>query len=61
MNEKEVTSTICGTLNYMSPEIINNSKYSFPTDIYSLGLVLYFMLENKQAFSCKTRGELRYC
>ena len=30
-----------GTESYMSPEMLNFQDYSFPTDIWSLGCVLY--------------------
>ena len=30
-----------GTISYMSPEMLNLDDYSFPTDIWSLGCVLY--------------------
>ena len=30
-----------GTVSYMSPEMLNLDDYSFPTDIWSLGCVLY--------------------
>lgn len=37
-----------GTYSYMAPEIYNGSKYGFETDIYSLGLVLYKLLNNNR-------------
>ncbi|GFR43202.1 hypothetical protein Agub_g4240 [Astrephomene gubernaculifera] len=33
-------NTFLGTVTYMSPERINNQSYSFPADIWSLGLAL---------------------
>ncbi len=33
-----------GTFNYMAPEVINSSKYDERADIYSLGIVLYKLL-----------------
>jgi serine/threonine protein kinase len=35
-----VASTFTGTLSYMSPERINGLAYSYPSDIWSLGLVV---------------------
>lgn len=35
------TSTICGTFEYMAPEIKQKKTYSLPADMYSFGLLLY--------------------
>jgi len=32
--------TFVGTMNYMSPERMSGEKYSFPSDIWSLGIIL---------------------
>ena len=46
----------CGTLIYMAPEQINNSSYSKIVDIWSVGIVLYMLLNNgKNPFY--TQGE----
>ncbi len=37
-----------GTLNYMAPEIYKGDSYGPNVDIYSLGLVLYTLLNNKR-------------
>ncbi len=37
-----------GTLNYMAPEIYRGDSYGPNVDIYSLGLVLYTLLNNKR-------------
>lgn len=38
--------TICGTIDYMAPEIMySDSGYSFKVDVWSLGVILYEMLE----------------
>lgn len=38
-----------GTYNYMAPEIYRGSEYGFSVDIYSLGIVLYRLLNNNRA------------
>lgn len=47
-NISELTraNTCVGTLNYIAPEVIKNEKYDIRVDIYSLGLVLYKMMNN---------------
>ncbi len=40
-----------GTINYIAPEmLVNESKYSFPIDVWALGICLYNMLVGKQPF-----------
>ena len=38
---KEKAKTVVGTPYYLSPEIIENKPYSFKSDIWSLGVLLY--------------------
>lgn len=35
------TESVCGTLEYMSPEILNQSQHNKTTDWWSLGIILY--------------------
>ena len=37
-----------GTFNYMAPEVINSSEYDARVDIYSLGIVLYRLLNGNR-------------
>lgn len=39
-----------GTPYYLSPEIVENKPYSLPSDIWSLGVVLYEMMALKKPF-----------
>jgi len=52
-----IQNTILGTPGYMSPEQINGDKLDGRTDIFSLGVTLYEMLTNKQAFAGETFSE----
>ncbi|KAL0245038.1 hypothetical protein GEMRC1_009118 [Eukaryota sp. GEM-RC1] len=40
------SSTFVGTLNYMSPEVLQGQSYSNHADVYSLGVVLYKLIHN---------------
>ncbi|XP_075667411.1 mitogen-activated protein kinase kinase 3-like [Castanea sativa] len=40
-NSMAMCATFVGTITYMSPETIRNESYSYPTDIWSLGLALF--------------------
>ncbi|CAK93020.1 unnamed protein product (macronuclear) [Paramecium tetraurelia] len=44
------TSTWAGTELNMAPEILNEQKYSFQADMYSLGVCLYYMLVGKYPY-----------
>ena len=46
--EKTMGGTKIGTYKYMAPEVYNNQPYGTTADIYSLGLVLYWMLNEKR-------------
>lgn len=41
-------STVRGTYDYMAPEVYRGEKYGFSADLYSLGLVLYQLLNDNR-------------
>eukprot|EP00198_Chlamydomonas_reinhardtii_P002885 XP_001692221.1 predicted protein [Chlamydomonas reinhardtii] len=42
---------LVGTPHFMSPELLSNAKYSFETDIWSLGVVMYELTTLKPPFN----------
>ena len=46
--EKTMGGTKIGTYKYMAPEVYNNQPYGSAADIYSLGLVLYWLLNERR-------------
>ncbi|MBQ3009709.1 MAG: protein kinase [Oscillospiraceae bacterium] len=46
--ERTTMGTKTGTYNYMAPEIYNNREYNHTADIYSLGMVLYWLLNERR-------------
>ena len=46
--EKTMGGTKIGTYRFMAPEVYNNQPYGMGADIYSLGLVLYWMLNERR-------------
>ncbi len=50
------SNTICGTLEYMAPEIIKGKNYDKSADWYSFGIVLYQMICGDVPFKLKSRN-----
>lgn len=46
--EKTSRGTVAGTYRYMAPEIFHSEAYGFRADQYSLGLVLYWLLNERR-------------
>jgi NIMA (never in mitosis gene a)-related kinase len=49
---------VIGTPYYLSPEVIENRPYSLPTDIWSLGVLLYELCAMKKPFIATSFGTL---
>ncbi|EGR34335.1 protein kinase domain protein [Ichthyophthirius multifiliis] len=50
----EKAKTVIGTPYYLSPEIIENRPYSYKSDIWSLGVVLYELCALKPPFTAES-------
>ncbi|KAI8968970.1 kinase-like domain-containing protein [Mycotypha africana] len=55
---KPLTS-IAGSLAYISPEILKKQGYSFSTDWWSLGIVIYELLFGQRPFQAKSNEDLQ--
>lgn len=53
--EGERKKTICGTPNYIAPEVLFGKKegHSFEVDVWSVGIILYAMIMGKPPFQSK--------
>ena len=50
-NEGKVNlNTYCGTLNFMAPEVIEGKEYDLSCDLWSLGVIAFFILSGKPPF-----------
>lgn len=58
-NQKSIKShSVCGSDFYLAPEIIKNKEYGIKIDIWSLGVLLYFIIVGKVPFMGKSAIEL---
>jgi serine/threonine protein kinase len=56
--EENLTSSYLGTLVYMAPEILRNTKYDYKVDIWSLGILAYKIFIGSQPFDSQDEQEL---
>lgn len=57
-NTKSKAKTVVGTPYYLSPEIIESSPYSFKSDVWSLGVLLYEMAALQPPFNATSLHQL---
>lgn len=56
--EGEKRKTICGTPNYIAPEVLDSKTgHSFEADIWSVGILLYALLVGKPPFKAESSKE----
>jgi serine/threonine protein kinase len=46
----ELRNYILGTMTYLSPELIENQEYCCESDIWSLGVIIFSLLANRNPF-----------
>jgi len=46
--------TLCGTPNYIAPEVLTKKGHSFEVDIWSIGCIMYTLLVGKPPFETQT-------
>ena len=51
-------STVCGTVEFMAPEILEERRYDKTVDFWSLGIMLYDMIVGKPPFTGSNRKRI---
>ena len=59
INLKDNSSETSGTPGYMSPEVINSTNHSFPSDFFALGVIGYEFMRGERPYVGKSRKEIK--
>lgn len=57
---QDMSSTICGSPLYMSPQLLNMTEYSPKADIWSLGVIMYEMVTGNKPIEANNQFELMH-
>lgn len=58
-NEDRHIHSVVGTPSYVAPEVIRNVPYGPPADVWSCGIMLYFMLSGERPYNGSNREEIK--
>lgn len=58
-SEHEFKTSICGTYEYMSPEIVYEQTHTAKTDVWCLGIFLYEMLHGRPPFKAEDFASIK--
>ena len=59
MDSKKPRFSICGTFEYMPPEVANENSHTLAADMWSLGILLYEMLHGHAPFKANSLEEIK--
>ena len=56
-NKNQINLTTCGTPLYMAPQVVDKKSYGYKSDIWSIGVILFELLNGLTPFHSKNRAE----
>jgi len=56
-SKSQINKTICGTPLYMAPQVVQKHYYSYKADIWSIGVILFELLNGITPFHARNRAE----
>ena len=54
----QLSRSMCGTPQYMAPEVVKGEQYSFAADWWSVGVIMYEMITGFNPFGGKDRRKI---
>ena len=59
MNEEQERKSICGTYEYMPPEVVTEQPHNLKADMWSMGILLYELLHGRAPFRADSLDEIK--
>jgi serine/threonine protein kinase len=53
--KSQISKTVCGTPLYMAPQVVQKTTYSYKADIWSIGVILFELLNGNTPFHANNR------
>jgi serine/threonine protein kinase len=57
-NESDMRSTLCGTLLYISPEMLVGKDYNQKIDVWAYGILVYELFTGENPFKIREKSDL---